>query len=95
MRQDFLLDADGDIKIVNGDLIIGESDQQHVELLLSTSPNDWKENPVTGAAMIKSLGGNLSGFAKRNVAVQLEADGYAVNSIEENENGINVTARIL
>ena len=95
MRQDILIENDGSYQIVNGDFNIGESDQQHIELILGSNPNDWKRSPITGAGLIKNLGGNLTGFAKRNVTVQLEADGYALDKINESENGLNVTATIL
>lgn len=95
MRQDILLDANKNVLMRNGDFVIGESDQQNIELILSTNPNDWKESPVVGAALIKSLGGDINGFVKRNVTVQLEADGYVLEEINEKENGIDVKARIL
>ena len=91
-RQDIILEESGDLSIINGDFLVSESDQQHIEKILSTNPNDWKESPVVGAALVKGLAGNLTGFAKRNVTVQLEADGYALETITEKENGINVTA---
>jgi hypothetical protein len=94
MRQDILLDENKKLLVRNGDFVIGESDQQHIELILSTNPNDWKENPVVGAALIKSLGGNINGFVKRNVTVQLEADGYELEEIIEKENDIDVKARL-
>ena len=95
IRQDILLDENNDLLIRNGDFVFGESDQQHIECILSTNPNDWKESPVVGAALIKSLGGSLNGFTKRNVTVQLEADGYALEKIIEKENGLDVTARVI
>jgi hypothetical protein len=95
MRNDILLNTDGSFKVQNGDFVIGESDEQHIELILKTNPNEWKQTPITGAALIKSLGGNITGFAKRNVQVQLEADGYSLQTVIENENGIDVTANTI
>jgi hypothetical protein len=95
MRQDILLDVTGDLAIANGDFLVGESDAQHVELVLSTNPNDWKANPTTGAALVKTIGGNITGFAKRNIQLQLEADGYALDKLNINETGIDVLARAL
>ena len=95
MRKDIILNADRSFKVTNGDFTVGESDQQHIELILSTNPNDWKATPITGVAMIKNIGGNLTGFAKRNVQVQLEADGYVLQKINETENGIDVTAKVI
>lgn len=95
MRQDILLNQNGDLSILNGDFKIGQSDSQHIELILKTNPNDWKENPVVGAGLVNMLGGNITGFAKRNIQVQLEADGYSLDKITENENGINVTANTI
>jgi hypothetical protein len=91
MRQDLLLDENGDLKCVNGDFAVGDANQQNVQLILATSPGDWKASPTTGAGLIKTYQGNLTGFAKRNIKIQLEADGYNVISISENENGINVS----
>ena len=92
MRQDIILNATGGFNILHGDFVLDVSNEQHVELILETNPNEWKENPITGVGLIKTLGGNITGFAKRNVQVQLEADGYSLDKITENENGINVTA---
>jgi hypothetical protein len=95
MRQDILLKSNGGFRIINGDFVLGESNEQHVELILETNPNEWKASPITGAGLVKTLGGNITGFAKRNVQVQLEADGYSLDKITENENGINVTANTI
>ena len=95
MRQDILLKSNGGFKIINGDFVLGESNEQHVELILQTNPNEWKQSPITGACIVKMLGGSITGFAKRNVQVQLEEDGYSLDTITENENGINVTANTI
>ncbi|MFC4262480.1 hypothetical protein ACFOWM_06310 [Ferruginibacter yonginensis] len=92
MRQDILIDESGVPIVTNGDFTIGESDAQHIELLLKTSPNEWKANSIVGIAIRKALSGNLNGVIKRNIRVQLEADGYKEKTITENENGINVIA---
>ena len=90
MQQDILLDATGDLQCTNGDFVIGDANQQNVELILGTSPGEWKANPIVGADLIKSYQGSLDGFTVRNIKVQLEADGYAAITITENEKGIHV-----
>jgi hypothetical protein len=95
MRQDFILNDNGSFKVANGDFVVAESNEQHVRLILETNPNEWKASPITGAGLVKNLGGSLTGFAKRNVQVQLEADGYSLDKISENENGLHVTANTI
>jgi hypothetical protein len=95
MREDILLDVTGDLAVLNGDFVIGDANQQNVELILKTSPGEWKRNPTVGAGLVNSYQGSVTGFVKRNVTVQLEADGYGVNELTVNENGINVSTTTL
>lgn len=65
-----------DGKIIRG-LQIGETDYQNIKLLLSSDKGDFKDYPVLGVSMDKYL--KSSGKADellREIAVQLEADGY-------------------
>ena len=82
MVKDIILDDDLDLKIVNGDLVIGESDQQSIQLILNAFPGAWKEFPTCGVGIKQyqaSTGQSLN--LKRNISVQLEADGFKVNAV--------------
>ncbi|MEO0075648.1 MAG: oxidase [candidate division WOR-3 bacterium] len=87
MRKDLLLDENNDLKIENGDFVIGQSDQQHIELILRSAPGHWKQHPLIGADLTKMLNAPLSLYEKQQIKVALQADGYKVNNITFNDNG--------
>ena len=52
MAKDFLLDdADGDLLVRGGDLVIGAGDQQHLYHVLLSHPGHFRQAPLTGAAV--------------------------------------------
>lgn len=83
MVKDIILDDDNDI-IINslGDFSVLDSDQQHVILIINTFLGQWKESPYTGVGIVRYL--NSSGqqqTLRRNMTVQMIADGYTVREI--------------
>lgn len=70
-----------DLQIRNGDLLIGESDSQHVMDSINAFPGWWKENPVDGVGLFQYSGsvGKEQEIAKA-IKVNLTSDGYTVNS---------------
>ena len=46
--KDILLDKDNNIKILNGDFDVGESEMQEVGLILQSTQGEWKANPILG-----------------------------------------------
>lgn len=81
--KDFLLASSGDLEIINGDLKIGKSDQQHVEDIIESYAGWWKEYPTLGVGVQNYLNsnGNNQQLA-RNIIVQLVSDGYVVSNPE-------------
>lgn len=83
MVKDVILDDSNDLSITdNGDFSILDSDQQHVILIINTYFGQWKQSPFLGVGIIRYL--NSSGqqnVLKRNITVQMIADGYKVNDI--------------
>lgn len=82
-RQDILLDTDHLPQIANGDFVCGDSDDQHVELLLMATPGQFKENPLVGVGLQKYINKptTTSVQMKRNITVGLAADGYKVTKL--------------
>lgn len=81
-RTDFLLDDTGDLLIENGDFAIGLSDEQHVSDIVSANKGDYRQFPTVGADLSKFLNkqdNNISQL-KRDIQVNLEADGYRVKN---------------
>jgi hypothetical protein len=79
MAEDLLYRDDGDIAVADGDLVIGFSDEQHVQDILVANKGDYKENPVTGVGIINYLDAPFSlkerDNLRRGIMLQLEADG--------------------
>jgi len=93
MVKDFLLDEAGDLRIENGDFVIAESDQQHIELLLLSTPGEWRQNPTAGIAAQDSLLDDESTQEfSQHIRKQLSLDGATVNAITITETQINIDA---
>ncbi|TXI14618.1 MAG: hypothetical protein E6Q66_05820 [Pedobacter sp.] len=91
--KDFLLNEDNDLLIEYGDWLLADSDQQHIQLLLTSMPAEWKENPETGVGLTLSQHGLIDGFIKRTIAVQLEADGFKLDNLQITETGLIIDAK--
>lgn len=75
--QDFLQE-DGDLKFTGGDLLVGDSDSDHVEDIIGSAPGEWKEFPLVGVAINQYLGSTgQEAEISRQVRLQLQGDGYA------------------
>ncbi len=88
--KDFLLDENGDLKIVNGDFVIGDAEEQTVERILISKPGEWKEYPQVGCDIQKAFNGVIDRFLERNVRVQLESDGFEIEKLNITEGGIEL-----
>ncbi len=53
--KDILLTDDNDIKILNGDFDIGESEMQEVGLILQSTQGEWKEFPLLGPNLFRFI----------------------------------------
>lgn len=87
MPKDFLLDENLDIKIENGDFVVGESTGQHQQLLLITDKGMWKENPSVGVGVDRYLESEDPGFLLREIRLQYTRDGMTVNNINLTDTG--------
>jgi len=82
MRKDILYDsAAGDLVIQNGDFRIGPSDLQHVFHLIQVPKGSWKQFPLTGVGEAKLKNAPLDAALRREIHLQLEADGYRLNRV--------------
>jgi len=88
-RQDILLDAGNQPLVKNGDFQIGLSDDQHIMLLLTTHKGNWKQWPQAGAGIEKYLHKQNNNLAdlKRDIVVQLQADGYRTGNFNIDNSG--------
>ena len=83
---DLLLDDTLDLRLEQGDLVVAPSDAQHIDLLLRTAPGHWRHDPLAGVGLLRYLqapyGPTQAGLLHRDIAIQLERDGYEVLNLD-------------
>ena len=80
---DLLLSSTYDLAFTAaGDLAVGESDGQHLNLLLLSAQGEWRADPLVGVGLRRyssaPLGPAEAAALQREVAIQLTRDGYQV-----------------
>lgn len=84
MGKDILLDEAGDLAIVNGDFVIGDSIDQEVAALLQLNKGDLKEFPVLGTNLIELINSNTSELElKQIIKTELKRDGKSYQELKE------------
>lgn len=58
--KDILLNDENNIKILNGDFDIGESEMQEVGLILQSVQGEWKANPILGPNLYRFINGKVT-----------------------------------
>lgn len=79
--NDFLIN--GDIQIKDGDLVVGDSDNQNREFIITAKPGQFYQFPTLGVGIVDEVNGNITPQAlKIKIKNNLEADNDRVNRIE-------------
>lgn len=85
-----------DVVVKNGDIAIGESDNQHVKHILLASKGEFKASPELGVGIEMMLNTEEPMEFLIEAKKNLEYDGMKVNNISFTETGtINVDAKYL
>lgn len=94
--KDVLLSESGDLLIQNGDLVIGESSQQHVGLLVELHKGELKEFPTTGFGISRYLKKSTASLTRftRELKIELEADGFPDAKISISEDLSNLEIEV-
>jgi len=72
-----------DIGIKDGDLVVDESDSQHIEHNLIAKPGHFYQFPTQGVGVVDLIKGNVNRQAlKQNIKRNLEADNYRIRKLE-------------
>ena len=72
-----------DIGFKNGDLLVGESDEQHVEHILLAKPGHFYQFPTLGVGVVNLIKSSKNPQAlKQKIKVNLESDNFRVNKVE-------------
>lgn len=93
--KDLLLTEDYDLQIKNGDFLIGDSQEQSVELILISKQGEWKMNPATGCDIHSAKNGTIGRFLDRKIRVQLDADGFQLENLSLTDKGIDISGKYL
>lgn len=79
--NDLIIKAD--IEIKDGDLVVGDSDSQNIEFIITAKPGQFYQFPTLGVGIVDELNGSISKQALRlKIKNNLESDNYRVNRID-------------
>ena len=74
---DFLTDQSGDLRIGNGDFVVGESADQEVEIIVCAHPGEMRFDPTLGTGISDYLSGPLDlARVRKVVSFQLKRDRF-------------------
>lgn len=79
--KDFLIDESGDLRIENGDFVIGTSDGQNQNILLVCEKGDFKENPQVGVGLGQYLESDTGDDLIAEIRRQFVADGLTIDKL--------------
>lgn len=72
-----------DIAFKNGDLVVGDSDAQHIEHILTAKPGHFYQFPTLGVGIVDEIKASVNKQALRQrIKQNLESDNYRINKIE-------------
>ncbi|TLP81350.1 hypothetical protein [Maribacter sp. ACAM166] len=84
MAKDILLNDTGELTIANGDFVIGDSEDQEVQLILEMAQGELKEDPLLGADLFRLIHSNATDAElKLAVKLQLARDGKDYDKLKE------------
>lgn len=83
-HKDILLDKEGDLLILDGDFVIGESELQEVEAILTMMQGELKEDPIIGANLMHYEKSTLTpSEVKSKASLALQRDGKDFSKIKK------------
>lgn len=81
MRTDILF-VGGDLGIVDGDWVVGASDPQHVQHIITVPQGGYKQFPLTGVGEARIVNAPITGALRRDIQMQLEGDGLRLINLQ-------------
>lgn len=80
-----------DIVIAGGDLLVGKSDQQHVEHIIRADRGHFRQWPLLGLGIEKNIKGPINAQElKKAIKLQLKSDNYNVREVQVSREGKNI-----
>jgi hypothetical protein len=91
-RKDFLHDETFDLIIINGDFLVGYSDENHLAAHLVLDKGHIRNNTELGCGILKETNGILDQRTRHNILGSLKKDGY--NDVKITFNGDEIDIKI-
>lgn len=83
--KDILLNENNEVRIEDGDFVVGLCEGQNAKLLLFSLPGDWRSDPLKGIGMRRVINAKLTGTfvlsLRREIISQFTADGSKVTEL--------------
>jgi len=94
-RLDYAQTDDGDLLFLNGDLVVVESSQEHIEQIISSHKGDYRENPALGVDPQRHINEPVGKTNALLISIrkELERDGFTVKQVKYDGEEVVVNAR--
>jgi hypothetical protein len=81
-----------DLKVLNGDLVTGDSLEQEADLIINSQPGWWRSFPGLGIDIYNYINedGNYSGVIWSAIQKQFEYDGKKMKKLETKNNILSI-----
>ena len=83
---DYLRDNDGDLLVVNGDFVRGESTAEHQRSLLLDNKGEYKQNPTACVGVLNYIDDDTNALP-REIVKEFMADGMEVSNLKVEQAG--------
>lgn len=94
MAKDILLDDTDDLLFQDGDLVIGESADQDVSLIIRSCQGDWRASPFTGFGIAQRMRNEINRTEfERELGAQLALDGFSLPVVQLGPDGLTINAK--
>ena len=85
--NDLLLDENGDLKVENGDFVIGDATLQNQDAILEFQKGEFKEHPEVGVGLSNALLDENPREILSQIRQQFKYDGLVIKTFEILDNG--------
>lgn len=91
--KDLLYDSTGDMAIEGGDLVVGDSTNQHIEDLVICRKGWYHFDPMIGVGLVDYVNDDIVEYEfVRNLRLELEADGVSIQKLSFDNSKVSVEA---
>lgn len=88
-----ILTDNGDIKIINGKIALGDIRGDVVERVLTMQPGEMHDAPTIGIGLIQYANATQDNFLSGRIRDNLNAEKITIGAVDITEYGINIEIR--